>query len=123
MPDETNDAPKPDPAEILRQQLAQANSRLVQAELKSHAIQAGIIDLDCLKLLDMSSLHLDANGTLPEAASALANLKRDKPWLFTNASSSHPAPPPAAEAPKPRMAKDMSYNEWQIARERLIRGR
>ena len=123
MPDETNDAPTPDPTEALRQQLAQANFRLVQAELKSHAIQAGIIDLDCLKLLDSSALQLDVNGNLPEAASAMATLKRDKPWLFGKANSSHPAPAPAAEPPKARLARDMSYNEWQAARERLIRGR
>ena len=123
MPDDINDAPKPDPADLLRQQLAQANTRLVQAELKSHAIQAGIIDLDCLKFLDMSSLQLDADGNLPNAAAALASLKRDKPWVFPDASSSHPAPAPAAEPPKTRMAKDMSHTEWQAARERLIRQR
>jgi hypothetical protein len=123
MPDEADDAPTPDPTDILRQQLAQANSRLVHAELKSHAIHAGIIDLDCLKLLDTSSLQLDADGNLPNAAAALATLKRDKPWLFARASSSHPALTPAPEAPKTRMAKEMTHAEWQAARERLIRGR
>jgi hypothetical protein len=127
MPDEPAappaPAPPPDPADTLRQQLATANQRLIQAELKSHALRAGIIDLDCLKLLDASALTLDENGTVPNAAAALANLKRDKPWLFTNPNSSHPAPPPAPEPPKTRMAKDMTVREWQIARDRLIRGR
>jgi hypothetical protein len=123
MPDDQPEAPLPDPTEILRIQLGQANARLVQAELKAHAIQAGIIDLDCLKLLDTSAMQLDSEGNLPNAAAALANLKRDKPWVFSKPNSSHPAPPPAAEPPKTRMAKDMSYGEWQAARERFVRGR
>ena len=123
MPEDIADAPTPDPTEILRQQLAQANARLVQAELKTHAIQAGIIDLDCLKLLDASGLQIDADGSLPNAGAALANLKREKPWLFAKANSSHPSSTPAPEPPKTRLAKDMSYEEWQTARSRFIRGR
>jgi hypothetical protein len=123
MPDDQPEDPKPDPTELLRIQLGQANARLVQAELKAHAIQAGIIDLDCLKLLDTSTLQLDAEGNLPNAAAALANLKRDKPWVFSKPNSSHPAPPPMPEPPKTRMARDMSFGEWQAAREKLIRTR
>lgn len=113
----------PDPTEGLRTQLAAANARLVHAELKAQAIGAGILDLDCLKMLDTTGLKLDADGNLPEAATALANLKRDKPWLFTKPNSSHLAPPPAAEPPKTRMARDMTHDEWQAARSHLIRGR
>ena len=113
----------PDPTEALRTQLAQANQRLIQAELRTQAVRAGIIDLDCLKLLDTSGLSLDDTGGLPAGATALATLKRDKPWLFAKPNSSHPAPPPAPEPPKVRMAKDMTFWEWQTARERLIRGR
>lgn len=116
--------PTEDPTEALRQQLAQANQRLIQAELKAHATQLGIHDLDGLKLLDQSTLKLDEHGAVPNAAELLAKLKTDKPWLFKQPSNntSHPAPPPAAEPPKTRSAKDMSYSEWQKARDRLIRG-
>ena len=123
MTDTPADPPAPDDTTALREQLATANARLIQAELKSHALRAGIIDLDCLKLLDVSAFKLDENGTLPDAATALANLKRDKPWAFPKPNSSHPAPAPTPEPPKTRMAKDMTVREWQIARERLIRGR
>ena len=74
-------------------------------------------------MLDTSSLKFDDEGNLPDAKTALANLKRDKPWLFSKPNSSHPAPPPAAEPPKMRMAKEMTHDEWRAARERLIRGR
>jgi hypothetical protein len=120
------DEPTPpviDPAVALRQQLATANQRLIQAELKAHAVRAGIIDLDCLKLLDSSSLKIDDEGNVPGAAASLATLQRDKPWLFAKANSSHTAPAPAPEPPKTRMAKEMSVEEWRTARDRLIRGR
>ena len=123
MPENTNHMPEPDPTDALRQQLAAANARLVQAELKSQAVRAGIIDVDLLKLLDTTSLQLDESGNLPKAQEILATLKRDKPWAFAKANTSNPAPAPTPESPKTRMAKDMSYDEWRAARERLVRGR
>ena len=119
----TPDSPAPDPTDELRQQLAQANQRIVQAELKSHALRAGIIDLDCLKLLDAASLQLDESGNLPDFSAALETLRRDKPWAFLKSNSSHPSPPPPPEPAKTRLARDMSFQEWQKARDRLIRGR
>ena len=120
IPEQSLDAPT---TEALQHQLAVANSRLIHAEMKAHAIQAGIIDLDGLKLLDQSALKLDAEGNIAGAAGLMDQLKRDTPWLFTKPNSSHPAPPPTPEPAKPRMAKDMTYREWQLARERLLRGR
>jgi hypothetical protein len=114
---------EPNPSEALQQQLDHANQRLVLAELKSHAIRAGIIDIDCLKLLDSSGFKLDDNGDLPEAPAALARLKREKPWIFTQQNSSHPAPPPAPEPPQQKTAKEMTHKEWRAAREELIRRR
>ena len=113
----------PDATTALQQQLDQANQRLVRAELKSHALRAGIIDLDCLKLLDISDMALDEQGELPNASSALAQLKRDKPWVFRHHNSSHPAPPPAPEPPQQKTAKTMTHAEWRAAREELIRQR
>lgn len=117
------DSPTPDPIDELRQQLAQANQRIVEAELKTYAIRAGIIDLDCLKLLDAAALQLDESGNLPDLSAALEALRRDKPWAFSKSNSSHPNPPPPSEPAKTRLARDMSYQEWQKARDRLIRGR
>ena len=114
---------EPTPAEALQQQLDQANQRLVQAELKNHAIRAGIIDIDCLKLLDSSALKLDEHGNLPDAPAALARLKRDKPWVFRQQNSSHPTQPPAPEPPQQKSAKTMTHAEWRAARELLIKQR
>jgi hypothetical protein len=100
---------------------AQSDSRLVQAQLKTEAIRAGIIDLDILKLLDVTDLKLNSDGTVPEAAAALTRLKRDKPWGFSKPSTSNPAVPPTAEPPNARTAMEMTHKEWRHAREQLIR--
>ena len=113
----------PETTNGLRAQLTQANDRLIQAELRHHATQAGIIDLEGLKLLDTSAIKLDDDGNVPEASAAVERLKRDKPWLFAKPNSSQPALAPAAEPPKKRSAKDMTHKEWQAAREKLLRGR
>jgi hypothetical protein len=101
----------------------QANTRLMKSELKAEAIRAGMIDLDCLKLLESSDLKLTDDGAVPDAAAVLANLKRDKPWMFAKANSSHPASTPTPEPPKAKTAMDMTHNEWRAAREKLIRRR
>ncbi len=88
---------------------------------------AGIVDMDGLKLADMSALTFDDDGAVQGASALINQLKRDKPWLFSERAapagrnSSHPAPAPQAEEPKARDAKTMSYAEWRQARERLLR--
>jgi hypothetical protein len=107
---------EPNPTDVLQQQLDHANQRLVQAELKSHAIRAGIIDVDCLKMLDCSGLTLDEHGNVPQAETVLAQLRQDKPWAFRQQNSSHPAPPPPPEPPQQKTAREMTHQEWRAAR-------
>ncbi len=52
--------------------------------LENEALKAGIVDLDGLKLLDLSSCQVNENGELEEAEALIADLKRSKPWLFEN---------------------------------------
>lgn len=42
----------------------QARERIKFAELKAAALQAGILDLDGLKLFDLSSIDVDENGNI-----------------------------------------------------------
>jgi len=103
---------------------AQANARLIRAELKAEAIRAGMIDLDGLKLIDLAKVGLNQNGEVADAASILAKLKRTKPWLFGNAaSSSAAANPPRPEPPRMRHASELSHEEWLAARAALLRRR
>jgi hypothetical protein len=61
---------------------AQANAKLIRAELKAEAIRAGMVDLDGLKLLDLADVGLNQNGEVADAAMILAKLKRAKPCMF-----------------------------------------
>ena len=112
-----------DPSATLQEQLDRANKKLVQSELRNHAIRAGMIDLDLLKLLDTAGFSVDDNGNLPQATEALARLQREKPWMFANSNSSQVKPAPVAEPPKARNAMTMTRSEWQAARDKLVRGR
>lgn len=99
------------------------NSRLIQSELKSLAIRAGIVDIDGLKLLDTTSLTVNEQGDIEGAERLLASLKRGKPWLFHGSSSSTPASAPPVTPPVARRATQMTHEEWQAARSDLIRRR
>jgi len=101
---------------------AQAQAKIVRAELKAEAIRAGMIDLDGLKLLDLSEVQLTEAGELVDPKAIFSKLKRAKPWLFGGvASSSAAVHVPKPEPPRPRQANEMSHEEWLAARAALIR--
>ena len=111
--------------EKLEKRLAALESRLrerlVHAELKAHAVRAGMVDLDGLKLLDASALTLNEQDEVEGAAELMRAMRRNKPWLFGGASTSSAAVPPAAQAPRPKLATEMSEAEWLAARGELLR--
>lgn len=92
-----------------------------RAELKIEAVRAGMIDLDGLKLVDPGVIRPQEDGPAPDAAAVMAQLKRDKPWLFAGASSSSMASAPRAEPPRARHARELSDAEWRAARAELLR--
>ena len=96
---------------------------VIRAELKAEALQAGIVDLDGLKLADLSTVSLDDKGAVVGATAVIAGLRRAKPWLFGAASSSSAAGVPQATAPRAKLATEMSHVEWQAARREMIRRR
>lgn len=114
-------------ADALEWQLGQvqkeAESRLIRAELKAEAMRAGIVDLDGLKLLDLSAAKLSASGDVEGAGAMIGQLKRDKPWLFGGASSSSPATPPPAQPPRQKRAMEMTDAEYRAARADLLKRR
>ena len=98
-------------------------TRLIRAELKAEAVRAGIVDLDGLKLLDISNAKIDEKGNVPGAAAMMAELKRSKPWLFAKTSSSSSASVPANEPPRQKLAKEMTEVEYRAARAELLKRR
>lgn len=99
----------------------QARSNLVMAELKTEAVRAGMIDLDGLKLLDPSGLTVTDQGTVLGSAALMDRFRRDKPWLFTAASSATSAVPPPSQPPRAKQATEMTAEEYRAARAAIIR--
>jgi hypothetical protein len=112
--------------EALERQLAEieriTQARLVLAELKTEALRAGMIDLDGLKLLDLSGAKLNEQGNVEGAAALVAELKRTKSWLFGRSSSSGANPPPA-QPPRQKLATEMNDEEYRAARAALVKRR
>lgn len=104
-----------------------ANERVIRAELRTEAIKLGMIDLDGLKLADLSVVKLDDDGNVVGAPEMLAALKVAKPYLFA-APSAHSsqiaAPPPIPRASdSPVDARKMSKDEYEKYKAKVIAGR
>lgn len=99
----------------------QTEQRVVLAELKLEAIRAGMIDLDGLQFLNLDEVRPTDNGDAPEVRELIIGLKRAKPWLFSTLSSSSTAKVPSSVPIRPKLAKDMSDEEYRVARANIIR--
>ena len=100
-----------------------ARERLVRAELRMEAVKAGMIDLDGLKLANLTQVSVGEDGEVQGGAALMDRLRSEKPWLFTRANSSSTASPPPGAAVKQRLATEMSLDEWRLARAELLRRR
>jgi hypothetical protein len=96
---------------------------LTHAELKTLAVRAGMVDLDGLKLLDLTTIKRDAKGEIENADRIMTDLMRAKPWLFPTANSSATSPTPPSTPPIAKPVTAMSHKEWQAARTELLRRR
>ena len=92
---------------------ASSNGRIIEAELKARAAQAGLIDLDGLKLLDTSKVVLDEKGEVKVPDGFFDEARKAKPYLFgTNGTStSSQSTPPMPGENTPKLAKDMTPEE------------
>ncbi len=100
---------------------ARTTQRLVLSELRSHALRAGMIDLDGLKLVDTTPLKPDDTGEIQGVAQLMADLKRAKPYLFQPATTSSLAAAPPSTPPAAKRATEMNHAEWQAARALLLK--
>jgi hypothetical protein len=107
----------------LSAQQAAHRTSLAHAELKLHAVRAGMIDLDGLKLVDPSRIKLSDAGEVEGADRLMADLRRDKPWLFRHATTSTPGSPPPSTPPAAKSAMQMNETEWRAARAALLKRR
>jgi hypothetical protein len=97
--------------------LADADHRVMLAELKSEAVKAGMVDVDGLKLADLSSVTLK-DGKLDGAEALFTGLKESKPYLFGQpaTNSSNTQKPPPATPPQAKKVSEMSPEEYAVAK-------
>jgi hypothetical protein len=91
-------------------------TRLAAANLRTEAVRAGMIDLDGLKLVDLSGVHLDENDKIIDGRKIMNELRRTKPWLFGSPSTSSAAVPPVSLPVRQKSAMDMTNEEYATAR-------
>lgn len=101
-----------------------ANERIIRAELKAEAIKAGMVDLDGLKLADLSTVKLNDKGEVEGADALMTELKKAKPYLFgATQNTSNPAGnPPKPGDTKPKLATEMTAAEYAEQRANIRRG-
>lgn len=107
---------------------AQSRERLLRAELRSEAIRAGIVDLDGLRLADTSVITFGDDGAIEGATDVISGLKASKPYLFSNAKDNATfgvTTSPVARAPLPAApelvdARNLTREQWQAERARLL---
>lgn len=97
-----------------------AEQRIIRAELKAHASKAGIVDLDGLKLVDLSTVKLDDNGEVVGADALIESLKKAKPYLFGAPGSSSTHPTPSKDVPAPKKATEMSDEEYAASKKAYL---
>ncbi len=98
-------------------------ARLVAANLRTEAVRAGMIDLDGLKLIDLSGVQLDPDDKVVGSRQLMDDLRRKKPWLFGGSSSSSGAAAPVSQPVRQKSALDMTDDEYKAARAALLKRR
>ena len=91
---------------------AAANDKILRSELRALAREAGILDIDDLKLLDVSKLKIDDDGNVTGAEDLIKAFKEAKPYKFKElTSTSATTPTPKADAGKQKKVSDMTEAE------------
>lgn len=101
-----------------------AEQRIIRAELKAAALKAGMVDLDGLKLADLSSVKLNEQGEVEGAEALMEAMKKAKPYLFQSTSStSNTEPKPKPQDSKPADARKLTKEEYEAEKKKLTGGK
>ncbi|MGJ7529845.1 phage scaffolding protein [Variovorax sp. GB1P17] len=96
-----------------------AEQRVIRAEMKAAALKAGMVDLDGLKLADLSKIKLTEAGEVEGAEALMDELKKSKPYLFGAPSTSNTQEPPPREKPAAKKVSEMTTAEYETAKAKL----
>jgi hypothetical protein len=115
------DQPKPAQDHYIDHLRRDYESRLLQANLRTEAVRAGMVDLDGLKLIDPAGVRVDSEGNILDGKALMTALRKQKPWLFGGMSSSNTTPAPSSIPVKQKMAMDMNDEEYAAARAAAVK--
>ncbi len=108
----------------------EARGRVLQAELRTHAVRSGILDLDALKLAELDGVRFDEHGDVLGVEEVISALRERKPYLFSTETASPTSETTAQtqRAPRPAQpvvvdARELSRDAWRIERDRLLAGK
>lgn len=94
-----------------------ADTRVIRAEVRAAATKLGMVDLDGLKMLDLTTLKINAEGDVEGVDALLDATKKAKPYLFGAASTSNTkTPPDNKQQTGAKHARDMTDAEFEAAR-------
>jgi hypothetical protein len=116
-------------AEQARDQAIQsAKEAKRDAALRMAAKDAGIVDIDALRLLDTSGVTLDDDGSVAIPDGFWDQAKEAKPYLFAQAgtqtgTTSQTVKPPAQQPPKRKDALEMTPEEYAAFKKSVLGGR
>lgn len=105
----------------------QTRHRVMKAELKAHAMRAGVVDFDDLyeifKRDALSKVEFNDDGEVTNAGQLIADLKQTKPHFFNavNTASTAQVPTAATASKTEKVALTMSKDEYEKARLKLFR--
>jgi hypothetical protein len=98
-----------------------ATQRVVGFALRAEGATAGLLDMDALRPLDpaeVGKLTVDDAGAVAGAKPLIETMKKAKPFLFGQGSTSNPTPPPKQTPPALKHACDMTDAEFAEANKR-----
>ena len=101
-----------------------AKEQVKAARLEALALREGLVDLDGLKLLDLSKITQKEDGTFEGADEVFKAAREAKPYLFgekvNTTTTTKPAPKPGD--PAPIDARKLSSEEYQKEKTALLSG-
>jgi hypothetical protein len=122
LPEQTINTPQPENgAEEIKKIRDDFQSRLIVASLQTEAVRAGMIDLDGLKLANLSDAKLGPGDKVVGGRQIIDELRRNKPWLFGASSTSSVAEAPPSKPIRQKTALEMTEEEYLAARAAVTR--
>jgi hypothetical protein len=121
-PEQMIDTPEPqNSTEDIKKIREDFQSRLIVASLQTEAVRAGMIDLDGLKLANLSDARLGPDDKVVGGRQIIDELRRNKPWLFGTSSTSSVAEAPPSKPIRQKTALEMTEEEYLAARAAVTR--